>query len=232
MKAEIIVTDAPWTFSDKLKMSDVKRSPESQYKSVLDNNAILNLKIKEIAADNAVIALWVPSTLIEFGLECMKAYGFEFKQTWIWVKSKKEPLGKLKKQIKKSLKKKSSLVIKDQIDELSKLIDDFDLNDCLSFYMGRIFRQTHEVCLIGVRGKVHKDLKNKSQVSVFIGPNPKHSEKPEALQDRLEKMYPSYTNRLELFARRDRPGFVCFGNECPSSLNLDIRDCIEKYKND
>ena len=225
MKAQIIVSDPAWMFSDKLKMSDVKRSPESQYKSVLDNHAILNLKIEEIADDDSILALWVPSTLIEFGLECMKAYGFSYKQTWIWVKSKKEPLAKLKKQIKKSLKKK------EKPEDLFKLIDNFDLNDCLNFFMGRIFRQTHEVCLIGVRGKVHKDLRNKSQVSVFIGPNPKHSEKPEALQDRLEKMYPSYTNRLELFARRDRPGFVCFGNECPSSINLDIRECIEKYRN-
>jgi N6-adenosine-specific RNA methylase IME4 len=212
-------------------MEDVKRSPESQYKSVLDNKAILNLKIKEIAADDAILALWVPSALISFGLECMKAYGFEYKQTWIWVKSKKEPLGKLKKQVKKSLNEKSDFVIKEKIKELSELIDNFDLNDCLSFYMGRIFRQTHEVCLIGVRGKVHKSLKNKSQVSVFIGPNPKHSEKPEALQDRLEKMYPDYTNKLELFARRDRPGFICYGNENKSSYGIDIRDSIEKYRN-
>lgn len=223
MKAQILVIDSPYRFNDKLKMSDVKRSPESQYKSVLDNNAILNLKIKEISADDSILALWVPSTLIEFGLECMKAYGFDYKQTWIWVKSKKEPLGKLKKQIKKSLKKK------EKPEDLLKLIDDFDLNDCLGFYMGRIFRQTHEVCLIGVRGKIHKSLKNKSQISVFIGPNPVHSEKPEALQDRLEKMYPDYVNRLELFARRDRPGFICYGNENPSSMNIDIRESIDKY---
>lgn len=223
MKAQIIVADPPYAFSDKLSMSDIKRSPESQYKSVLDNHAILNLKVSEISADDAVLALWVPSTLIEFGLECMKAYGFEFKQTWIWVKSKKEPLKELKKQVKRLLKRK------EKSEELLKLIDNFDLNDCLGFFMGRVFRQTHEVCLIGIRGKVHKSLKNKSQVSVFIGPNPKHSEKPEALQDRLEKMYPDYVNRLELFARRDRDGWVCKGNECKSSMNEDIRESIEKY---
>lgn len=223
MKAQILVIDPPYGFSDKLSMSDIKRSPESQYKSILDNKAILNLKIENIAADDSILALWVPSTLIEFGLECMKAYGFEFKQTWIWVKSKKEPLKELKKQIKKSLKNKEKL------EDLFKLIDNFDLNDCLGFFMGRIFRQTHEVCLIGVRGKVHKSLKNKSQISVFIGPNPKHSEKPEELQDRLEKMYPDYMNRLELFARRDRVGWVCRGNECKSSINIDIRESIDEY---
>ena len=225
MKAQILIIDPPWTFSDKLKMSDVKRSPESQYKSVLDNKAILNLDIDQISDDNAVLALWVPSTLIEFGLDVMAEYGFEFKQTWIWVKSKKEPLKKLKKEIKKLIKNKSD------IKDIEKIIDEFDLNDCLGFFMGRVFRQVHEVCLIGVRGKVHKDLKNKSQVSVFIGPNNRHSEKPDALHERLIKMYPSYTNRLELFARREREEFICMGNECPSSDNLDIRDCIEIYKN-
>lgn len=230
MKAQILVIDAPWTFSDKLSMSDIKRSPESQYKSVLGNKEILNLDIKSIAADDAILALWVPSTLLEFGMEVMKAYGFEFKQTWIWVKSKKEPLKELKKQIKKELQGYNWRTGGGKAEDLFKLIDNFDLNDSLGFYMGRIFRQTHEVCLVGIRGKVHKSLKNKSQVSVFIGPNPKHSEKPEALQDRLEKMYPDYVNRLELFARRDRDGWDCRGNECKSSLNEDIRDSIEIYK--
>src|SRR6266404_224155 len=103
MKFNLIIADPPYIFNDKLTMSKVKRGSESQYKSVLSYSDIINLNIKNIAEDNAILALWVPSALIDIGLEAMESYGFDYKQTFIWVKSKNEPLLKLKKQIKKAL---------------------------------------------------------------------------------------------------------------------------------
>ena len=45
----------------------------------------------------------------------------------------------------------------------------------------------------------------------------KHSQKPEALQDRLEALWPWVApgERLELFARRRRTGWACWGGQCP-----------------
>lgn len=117
------------------------------------------------------------------------------------------------------------------------MFESFDINNILSFFMGHYFRQTHEIVLIGVRGKMASKIQNKSQRSVFLGPIGKHSEKPEALQDMLEKMYPlndpkNPIKAVELFARRSRKGWICRGNECESSKNEDIRDSIEKLKNE
>lgn len=47
-----------------------------------------------------------------------------------------------------------------------------------------------------------------------------HSKKPEAVQDRIELLWPDATPRLELFARRRRPeglhgGWAAWGNEAP-----------------
>lgn len=221
MKFNLIIADPPWQFTDRLTMSKVKRGAESQYKSILSYNDILNLKIKEIAEDNAIMALWVPSALIDIGLESMKNYGFNYKQTFIWVKSKNEPLLKLKKQIKKALKAKDD-------EQVLELIDNFDLNDTMKCYLGRMFRQTHEVALIGTRGKTSNDRLNKSQISVYFGNNPKHSEKPYVLHERLEKMYPNYTKKLEIFGRRDYQDWVVLGNELQSEFNGDVRDSIEK----
>lgn len=220
-KFDVIVMDAPWSFSDKLEMDSVKRGAASQYK-LLSNKDIVALDVKSIAEDNSVLITWVPSSLLDVGLEAMENYGFNFKQTWIWVKTKQDPFKSLKKDLKKAIKAGT---------DVNKVVDSFSLDKVLSFYMGRIFRQTHELCLIGTRGKVSPMLKDKSQRSVSFGAVEKHSKKPEHLQDRLDIMYPS-AKKIEIFARRDRVGWTCVGNEITQPLpNEDVRDAIERLKN-
>ena len=103
MKYDLIVSDPPWSFDDGLHMSDVKRGAESNY-AVLDIEAIKQLKVAELAADNAVLALWVPSSLLQEGLDTMKAWGFRQTQTHIWVKIKNEPFESFLKDFKKRYK--------------------------------------------------------------------------------------------------------------------------------
>jgi N6-adenosine-specific RNA methylase IME4 len=235
MKFNLIIADPAYDFSDKLTMSEVKRGAEAQYEAVMSHQDIIDIKVKDIADDNAIMALWVPSALIDVGLKALENYGFDYKQTFIWVKSKNEPLLKLKKQIKKILKHKHDFGTDDYEDKILKLIDDFNMNDTMKCYLGRVFRQTHEVALIGTRGKTGNDRANKSQISVFIGPNPKHSEKPFILHDRLEKMYPNYKNKLELFARKEYKDWIVLGNEISTVsdkvFNGDLRESIEILKN-
>jgi N6-adenosine-specific RNA methylase IME4 len=93
--------------------------------------------------------------------------------------------------------------------------------------MGNYFRQCHEVALIGTRGKIHSQVKNKSMRSVIFEVNHRHSQKPEELQDRLEQMFPGCTGRLEIFARRNRAGWLCLGNDSPLTKGEDIRDSLQ-----
>src|SRR3972149_1049467 len=89
MKFQVIVSDPPWSFKDKLTMSEVKRGAKSQY-STLTIKDIKALNVKEVADPNgAILALWVPSSLLQEGLDTMKSWGFKHKQTYIWVKTKK-----------------------------------------------------------------------------------------------------------------------------------------------
>ena len=219
MKYDIIVADPPWNFDDKLDMSSVKRGAESNY-DVLNIETIKKLKISEIASDNSVLALWVPSSLLQEGLDTMKAWGFRQTQTHIWVKIKNSPFDFFFKEFKK----KRELPIY----SLIKLgLESFDFNEILGFGMGRLFRQTHEICLLGVKGKAYESLANKAQRSVHFDTNKKHSAKPEILQDRLEKMYPN-SQKLEIFARRSRVNWTCIGLQSPESLGEDIRDSLER----
>jgi N6-adenosine-specific RNA methylase IME4 len=198
-KYSVLVADPPWQFEDKLGGSTgmarkkgtigVRRSAESKY-DVMPLADIMALPVRALAAPDAILALWCPNTLLEtHGFPTMRAWGFEYKQLFTWVKTTND----------RSRPRPG---------------------------MGRIFRNASEPALIGKIGR--PSLQNLSQLGVSLDPwQPKkgHSEKPETLQDRLDVMYPDGP-RLELFARRDRPGWTCTGLQCPSTLGVDIRDWL------
>lgn len=94
----------------------------------------------------------------------------------------------------------------------------------LAFGMGRTFRGCSEHALIGTRGK--PKCLNRSQRNVSLDLQLAHSQKPETLQDRLELMYAG--DRLELFARRARSGWVTVGNEAPGTIGEGIRDSLAR----
>lgn len=235
-KFTCIVADPPYSFRDKLLQSDVARGAAANYK-LMTISDIKQLPIKDYADPNgSILALWVPSSLLQEGLDTMKAWGFKHKQTYVWVKTKKESLGTLRKAFTKTVKTALKAGNWDafQFPEIRDLFiqtaSSFSLTDMLSFGMGRLFRQTHEICLIGTNNnKVYKSLANKSQRSVSFGENLKHSAKPEHLQDSLDIMFPGANNaKLELFSRRQRKGWWCLGNEAPMTKNEDIRDSLNK----
>lgn len=93
----------------------------------------------------------------------------------------------------------------------------------VAFNMGRYFRNCAEFAIIATRGR--PKLLDHGQRAVLLSPQLPHSAKPEGLQDSLERMYEG--PRLELFARRDRPGWTCVGDECPSTVGIDIQDWFE-----
>lgn len=206
MKFNVVVCDPPYNFLDGLNISDVKRGSQANY-NTMTIQQIKDMRIKDIVdPDGALLALWVPSSLLQEGLDIMKEFGFIFKQTWIWIKLKKEPF----KQFKKNKDFK---------------LEEINLEQLLSFGMGRIGRNVHEICLIGVRGKIYKKIQNRSQRTVFFYKNEKHSKKPELLQDKLDMIFPD-TNKIEIFARRQRPGWHCIGNEIVQGE--DINESISK----
>ena len=78
--------------------------------------------------------------------------------------------------------------------------------------MGYHFRQQHEFILIGRKGDPPKSLPETRVSSVFDARRTAHSEKPTALHEALEGMYPVLP-KLELFGRTAREGWAVWGNE-------------------
>ena len=93
-------------------------------------------------------------------------------------------------------------------------------NGTVGYGVGYWFRGATELILVGKRKKSYR-----SQYVGLISPGLKHSRKPESIYEVAETTYPG--RRLEMFARRTRPGWTSLGNECPGD-GKDIRRSIKK----
>lgn len=243
-KFTCIVADPPFAFSDHLKMSDVKRGAQANY-NTMTISKIKEMPVKDLChPDGAILCLWVPSSLLQEGLDVMKVWGFAHKQTYIWVKCKIDPLKEIRKVFfdfwknnVKPLKKFTDKSFKQTIKDTATMVNILDYNkgkefiqNTLAFGMGRLFRNCHEICLIGTsNNKIYKQLQNKSQRTVCFSENMKHSAKPEALQDSLEIMFPN-CNYLEIFGRKLRKNWTVVGNESPSTVGEDIFKSLNNLK--
>ncbi len=79
------------------------------------------------------------------------------------------------------------------------------------FGMGYYTRSNTEPCLLATRGKLPSPENRKIQALIYY-PVREHSRKPDDQYRKIESLYPD-RKYLELFARRDRPGWDVWGNE-------------------
>lgn len=78
------------------------------------------------------------------------------------------------------------------------------------FGMGRYVRASHETCIIATRGRVVPASKSiRSRFAAQVG---RHSEKPEEFFGIVEALTGGGPY-VELFSRRQRPGWTCLGDE-------------------
>jgi len=78
--------------------------------------------------------------------------------------------------------------------------------------LGYYFRQQHELLLVATRGNPITPDPAHRVSSVLSFKSTAHSRKPAEVYRVLEGMYPD-TNRIELFARNNRPGWSVWGNQ-------------------
>lgn len=81
---------------------------------------------------------------------------------------------------------------------------------------GYWFRNQHELLLLGTRGNIPAPAMGTQFSSVIDAPVGKHSEKPDALYELIESYFPNLP-KIELNARRARPGWASWGNEAPAN---------------
>ena len=76
---------------------------------------------------------------------------------------------------------------------------------------GSYTRSACEYVLLGMRGHM-KRATTEVVSQVLLAPRGRHSAKPDGVQEGLERLWPA-ASRIELFARRTRPGWDAWGDE-------------------
>lgn len=198
MKYSLIYADPAWLYDNKasngaaedhygtMKLIDMKRLP-----------------VWDLAADDAVLAMWFTGTHTREAIELAEAWGFKVRtmKGFTWVKF--NPLSE--KHINKAL-------------QAGRVEDFYDFLDLLNAQTrmngGNYTRANTEDLLIATRGN-GLERKCASIKQVIYSPLGKHSQKPAEARFRLEKLYGDVP-RIELFSRCGAPGWDHWGNQSVS----------------
>jgi N6-adenosine-specific RNA methylase IME4 len=168
-----ILADPPWQFANRTGKMAPEHRRLSRY-TTLPLQAIKDIPVAVVAAEQSHLYLWVPNALLREGLEVMEVWGFHYKTNLIWHKIRQDggPDGR-----------------------------------GVGFY----FRNTTEMVLFGVRGRLRTLAAGRTQVNIIKTRKREHSRKPEELYNIIAACNPGPF--LELFARGQRANWDQLGNE-------------------
>lgn len=132
--------------------------------------------------------VWVTDNFMLDGLSLIDRLGFTYKRTFAWVKLGDWPASE----------GQSSLDV---------------ARSSVQIGLGQYARGSHELLLLAARGDAM--LPDDPPSSVIFAPRTQHSRKPDESYALIERVSPG--PRLEMFARRARPGWSVWGNQAPTS---------------
>ena len=85
VRHSVILADPPWDYGMADDRSASRIIPHAKY-PVMTIAAICEMGVDEIAADDAMLFMWCPASLLPDGLKVMAAWGFDYSTNWIWHK--------------------------------------------------------------------------------------------------------------------------------------------------
>lgn len=185
-RARVLVADPPWRHSDSLG----QRGGAAKYKNTLSVDEIKAFPLPPME-DNCLLFLWRVAQMQREAFEVIDAWGFEQRSEIVWAK----------------------LTAAEPCDECGRATP--------AFGMGRYVRNGHEICLIARRGRnitanhsIRSVLRTAAQHNhAFEAPVGEHSEKPPQFYSLVRTLTGHRGPYVELFARRRRRGWRCYGNE-------------------
>lgn len=87
MQFKIIVVDPPWSYRNQ-KTGGSHKSGSAQKYPVMTLQQICDLPVAHIVDDNSVLFLWATVPLLPEAFEVMKAWGYRYKASLFWTKTK------------------------------------------------------------------------------------------------------------------------------------------------
>lgn len=180
---QIILADPPWSYNDKAAAG--KRGASFKYPT-MSVDEICALPVRDIAADNCVLFLWVTPPFIFEAAKVIEAWGFTYKtKAFNWVKYTEN--GKLFFGMGNWSRSNTE--------------------DTLLAIRGDQFTVTED-CLLSIKGKPARQDAGVPQVIRSRVLN--HSVKPPEARDRIVRLMGDLP-RIELFARQKVDGWESWG---------------------
>jgi N6-adenosine-specific RNA methylase IME4 len=183
-RAGVIYPDVPArfkTYSDKGK----QRGADRHYKTMtVDELKAMGPVIQTLAAKDCALLYWTSGPFAKQAVTIIESWGFDYK-TWAFVWLKTNPSS-------------GALELQD--------IQPSDLHTGTTYTT----LASTEVVLLATRGQPMRLAKDVKQVVIapYTG---RHSEKPDEVRRRIERLYPG--PYLELFGRKPVPNWTVWGNE-------------------
>jgi N6-adenosine-specific RNA methylase IME4 len=84
---QIILADPPWKFKVYNEATGSSRAASNHY-DVMDTAAICRLPVKDFAARDAALSLWVTAPFLQIAFDVMAAWGFPYSTNAVWTKDR------------------------------------------------------------------------------------------------------------------------------------------------
>lgn len=190
----VILADPPWTFEVWSDSSKAHGSAKAHY-DTMTLGELFALAVYELAADDAVLFLWACWPNLLEAIRLGQEWGFTYKTcAFDWIKRNGSNTG-------------------------------------WHMGLGYYTRANSEPCLLFTKGTPKRQAMDVRQpiiddnmlpiMEAVVSPVRNHSQKPDIVHDKIERLFDG--PYLELFARKERPGWTCLGNEIDG---LDIREAL------
>lgn len=198
-KYSLIYADPPWAYNNT-----ISNGAAGNHYNTMPIEEIKRLPVWDLAADNAVLAMWYTSTHVEEARELAKAWGFDVRtmKGLTWVK-----LNQLAPQ------RFNKALVEQTIFDFNDFLDLLNAETVMNG--GNYTRANSEDLLFAVRG-AGLPRASKSVKQIIYTCRDEHSAKPAEARFRLERLYGDVP-RIELFSRGDAEGWHHWGNQNPSN---------------
>ena len=198
-KSGFILEDFEWRFDGYSPVTGVDRAADNHYPTsgmdvALGERAAF---VASLAADHCVLGMWC--TDLARGIDALRARGFEFKSYKVWVKNR----------LRIDLTSAQQASIAEVIGRDVPAAIYIPAGAPGTGYWGV---DEDEIFLIGTKGNPVCPAMGTQGGTVWYEPKREHSVKPECSYEWIEKHFAN-TPRIELNARRRRPGWQAWGNE-------------------
>jgi N6-adenosine-specific RNA methylase IME4 len=87
-KFRVIYADPPWQYNNAGVINEDNYGRAERHYPTMSISELCALPIRDLAEDNAVLFLWVTSPLLAECFEVIRAWGFQYKTSFVWDKIK------------------------------------------------------------------------------------------------------------------------------------------------